>query len=49
MDFKDAVADMRYFARSKFSMCLVHKKMFSLIWQAVSKLGYASYASKLIR
>ena len=49
MDFKDAVADMIYFTRSKFSKCLVHKKIFSLIWQAVFKLGYACYASKLVR
>ena len=37
---KGAVADMRYFARSKFSRSLVHKKNFSLIWQVVFKLGY---------
>ena len=35
-----AVKDMRYFARSKFSKSLVHKRNFSLIWQAVFKLGY---------
>ena len=28
--FKGAVADLRYFARSKFSRSLVHKKNFSL-------------------
>ena len=28
--FKGAVADMRYFARSKFSRSLVHEKIFSL-------------------
>ena len=33
--FKAAAADMRYFARSKFSRSLVHKKKFSLIWQSV--------------
>ena len=38
---KGAVADMRYFAWSKFSRSLVHKKSFSAIWQAVFKLGYA--------
>ena len=30
---KAAATDMRYFARSKFSKSLVHKKNFSLIWQ----------------
>ena len=35
-----AVTDMRYFARSKFSKSLVHKRNFSLIWQVVFKLGY---------
>ena len=30
-DIKGAVTDKRYFARSKFSMSLVHKKKFSLI------------------
>ena len=28
---KDAVTDMRYFARSKFSRVLVHKKFFDFI------------------
>ena len=37
---KGAVTDMRYFARSKSSMILGHKKNFSLIWQVVFKLGY---------
>ena len=36
---RGAVADMRYFARSKFSMSLVHKKNFSLIWQVVFRLA----------
>ena len=31
---------MRYFARSKFSRSLVHKKNFSLIKQVAFKLGY---------
>ena len=31
---------MRYFARSKFSRSLVHKKNFSLIGYVVIKLGY---------
>ena len=35
-----AVTDMIYFARSKFSLSLVHKKNFSLIWQVVFRLGY---------
>ena len=39
-NFKAAVTDMRYFARSKFSKISVHKKKFSLIWQIVFKLGY---------
>ena len=34
------MTDMRYFARSKFSRSLVHKKNFSLIWQVVLKLEY---------
>ena len=37
---KVAVTDMKYFATSKFSRSLVHKKNFSLIWQVVFKLGY---------
>ena len=36
----DAATDMRYFARSKFSRSLVHKKKFSLIWQRFFRLGY---------
>ena len=38
--FKAAATDMRYFATSKISNSLVHKKNFSLIWQVVFKLGY---------
>ena len=38
--FKGAWTDMGYFAMSKFSRSLVHKKNFSLIWQVVFKLGY---------
>ena len=37
---KGAVTDMRYFARSKFSRSLVHKKNVSLIWHVVFKLGH---------
>ena len=37
---KGAKTDMRYFARSKFSKSLVHKKNFRLIWQVVFELGY---------
>ena len=37
---KGAVTDMRYFARSKFSVSLVHKKNSSMIRQVVFKLGY---------
>ena len=37
---KGAATDMSYFARSKFSMILVHRKNFSLIRQVVFKLGY---------
>ena len=37
---KVAATDMRYFARSKFSASLVHKKKLGLIWQVVFKLGY---------
>ena len=40
MDFKGAVTDMRYFARSKFPRSLVHNKNVSLKWQVVFKLGY---------
>ena len=36
--FKAAVTDIRYFARSKFSRSLVHKKNFDLIWQVAFKL-----------
>ena len=36
-ELKDAATDMRYFARSKFSRSLVHKKNFSLIWQVIFK------------
>ena len=32
--------DMRYFASSKFSKSLVHKKNFSLVWQVLFKLEY---------
>ena len=39
-DLKGAAADMRHFARSKFSRSLVHRKNFSLIGQVVFKLGY---------
>ena len=38
--FKVAAPDMRYFASSKFSRSLVHKKNFSLIREVVFKLGY---------
>ena len=31
---------MRYFAASKFSRSLVHKKNFGLIWQAAFKLEF---------
>ena len=37
---KGAATDMRYFARSKSSRSLVHKKNFSLIRQVVFKLEY---------
>ena len=37
---KAAAKDMRYFARSKFSKSLVHKKNFGLIWPVVFKLEY---------
>ena len=37
---KAAAADVGYFARSKFSRSLVHKKNFSLMGQIVFKLGY---------
>ena len=37
---KVAATNMRYFARSKLSGSLVHKKNFSLMWEAVFKLGY---------
>ena len=40
LDVKGAATDIRYFARSKFSRSLVHKKNFSVIWQLVFKLGY---------
>ena len=37
---KGTVTDMRYFARSKLSRSLVHKKNFSLTRQLVFKLRY---------
>ena len=37
---------MRYFAKSKFSGSLVHKKNFSLIWQVVFKSGYVRVLSR---
>ena len=37
---KAAATDMRYFARSKFSRSLVHKKKISLIRQVFFKLRY---------
>ena len=37
---KVAVTNMRYFARSKFSRSLVHKRNFSLIQKVVFKLEY---------
>ena len=47
--FKGAVKDIRYFARSKFFMTLVHKKNFSLIWQVVFKfLEFISHLNKAI-
>ena len=39
-NFKGAVTDMRYFARSKVSRSLVHKKHFSLIWPVDDKDMY---------
>ena len=39
--FKHAATDMIYFARSKISGSLVHKKHFGLILHVVLKLGYA--------
>ena len=40
LDFKAAATDIRYFAKSKFSRSLVHKKNFDLIWQVALKLKY---------
>ena len=37
--FKAAATDMRYFARSKFSRSLVHKKNFSLIGEVLFRSG----------
>ena len=37
---KGAATDVRYYARSKLSMSLVHDKIFSLIWQVVFNLGH---------
>ena len=44
--FKGAVTDIRYFASSKFSWSLVHKKNFGLIWQVVFKLGYVLFQKR---
>ena len=38
--FKAAVNDMRYFLRSTFSRCFVHKKKFGLICRIFFKLRY---------
>ena len=43
---KAAATNMGYFARSKFSRSLVHKKNFSLIWQVIFKLGYLFYQER---
>ena len=43
---KVAATDMRYFATSKLSRNLVHKKKFSLIWQLAFKLGYVFYQER---
>ena len=40
LEFKVAVANMRYFTRSKFSRSLVHRKIDDLTWQVVLKLEY---------
>ena len=45
-ELKAATADMRYSARSKFSMSLVHKKSFGLIWEVVFKLRYLFYNAR---
>ena len=37
---------MRYFAKSKLSRSLVHKKNFSLIQQVAFKLGYVFYQER---
>ena len=37
---KAGATDMRYFAGSKFSRCLIHTKKIGLLWQVVSKWGY---------
>ena len=41
LSLKDAVTDMRYFARNNLSSSLAHEKNFSLIWQINFKLGCA--------
>ena len=43
---KGTATDMRYFARSKFSRGLVHKKNFSLTWKVVFNLGYVFYQER---
>ena len=40
IELKDAATDVRYFARSKLSRSLIHRKNFSVLWQVVFKLGY---------
>ena len=41
IELKDTATDVRYFARSKLSRSLIHRKNFSVLWQVVFKLGYA--------
>ena len=40
IELKGAATDVRYFARSKLSRSLIHRKNFSVLWQVVFKLGY---------
>ena len=42
-NIKAAATDVTYFARSKFSRSIVHKKDIILTWQLVFKLGYLFY------
>ena len=46
LEFKATATDMRYFAKSKFSRSLVHKKNIGLLWEVLFKLGYLFFQER---